>query len=746
MTKSDSPVSDLKTVFGPDERVGVLLPIPVGHFGQNPVYDYRVGSDQVLHVGDFVRVSFGPRKLIGVIWGAGEGSYAHSKLKAVTEKLPVPRMPDVTRSFVDWVASYTLSSPGQVLKMTMSVPDALEDPRGVKVWRIADSIPDIKITKTRERVLEVLKDGPPMTANETALAAGCSPAVVAGLAKAGALVQGRLVRERVWDQPDANYPGPTLSTAQKIAADDLVDKVKAKAFAPVLLDGVPGSGKTEVYFEAVAETLRQGKQVLVLLPEISLGSQWLGRFQRRFGASPAGWHSDLGQRERRETWRGVAEGRVNVVVGARSALFLPFTDLGLIVVDEEHDPAFKQEEGVIYNARDMAVVRAHLGGFPICLASATPSLESVVNVESEKYQLLHLPERHGGAVLPELELIDMRKEKLPATRWISKTLESLLIETFEAGEQAMLFLNRRGYAPLTLCRTCGYRLACPNCSAWLVEHRRAGRLQCHHCGHNVALPEVCPECESEHSFAACGPGVERVAEEVMNTFPDIRFALASSDTLTGPRAADDLIKRIEDHDVDLIIGTQIMAKGYHFPMLTLVGVVDGDLGLAGGDLRAAERTYQLLYQVAGRAGRGERPGKVMVQTYLPEHPVMQAMASGVKENFIAEEIQAREELSMPPFGRLVALIVSGKVENTVDAQAYALGRAAPRYDGVDVLGPAPAPLAMLRGRHRRRLLMKVRPGLAPQLIVKEWLERVAGGSKTQKGVKIQVDIDPQSFL
>ena len=628
----------------------------------------------------------------------------------------------------------------------MSVPDALEDPRGIKVWRIADTVPDIKMTKPRERLLEVMKSGTPMTARDAALAAGCSPAVVTGLAKAHVLVEAQMVRERAWQRPDADHPGPTLSTAQAVAADDLVEKVHAHAFAAVLLDGVPGSGKTEVYFEAVAATLRQGKQVLVLLPEISLSSQWLARFERRFGVRPAQWHSDLGQRDRRETWRGIADGRVDVVVGARSALFLPFRDLGLIIVDEEHDPAFKQEEGVIYHARDMAVVRAHLGNISICLASATPSLESVVNVENAKYQLLHLPERHGGAVLPKLGLIDMRREKLPATRWISQTLRTMLIETFEAGEQAMLFLNRRGYAPLTLCRTCGYRLGCPHCSAWLVEHRRAGRLQCHHCGYNMDLPKVCPDCESEHTFAACGPGVERVAEEVMDTFPDIRFAMASSDTLTGPRAAEDLIRRIEDQEVDLIIGTQIMAKGYHFPMLTLVGVVDGDLGLAGGDLRAAERTYQLLYQVAGRAGRGDRPGRVMVQTYVPDHPVMQAMASGVKENFIAEEIRSREKLHMPPFGRLVAIIVSGPVEPEVDAQAYALSRAAPRYDGIEILGPAPAPLAMLRGRHRRRLLMKVRQGLAPQSIVRAWMAQTMAGKKIKKGVKIQVDIDPQSFL
>ena len=738
MSKTDSPPQ----TFPPGARCGVLLPVP---FGQ--IYDYRVPDDLTLSAGDFVRVPLGPRKMAGVVWGAGEGGFADAKLKTVIEKLPAMPMAEITRRFIDWVAGYTLSSPGAVLKMAMSVTDALEPPKGSKVYRIADTLPDIKLTATRERVLAVLRDGPPLSASEAALEAGCSPAVVAGLAKAGALVEASRVREKPWPQPDIDLQGPQLSDAQRVAADDLVTKTKAGGFAAVLLDGVPGSGKTEVYFEAVAEALKHGQQVLVLLPEIALSSQWLARFERRFGARPAQWHSDLGARDRRETWRAVANAKVKVVVGARSALFLPYQNLGLIVVDEEHDPAFKQEEGVIYNARDMAVVRAHLGAILICLASATPSLETAVNAESGKYTLLHLPERHGGAVLPDLDLIDMRREKLPATRWLSPSLVEALEQTFAAGEQAMLFLNRRGYAPLTLCRTCGFRLACPNCSAWLVEHRRGrGRLQCHHCGHTIAMPDRCPSCEDEHSFHACGPGVERVAEEAAQAFPDARVVLASSDTLTGPRAAAELIERIERHEVDLIIGTQIVAKGYHFPMLTLVGVVDGDLGLAGGDLRAAERTYQLLYQVAGRAGRGERPGRVLVQTYQPDHAVMQAMKSGVRERFIAEEVKAREDLHMPPFGRLVALIVSGAHEHAVDAQAVSLSRTAPRYDGVEVLGPAPAPLAMLRGRHRRRLLMKLKPGIAPQPVVREWLDRLLKAKRREKGVRIQIDVDPQSFL
>ena len=723
--------------LGPGDRCGVLLPVPLGQ-----VYDYRVPEGISLRPGDFVRVPLGPRKLIGVVWGEGAGDVADSKLRAVIEKLPAPPMSDVSRKFVDWVASYTLSSQGAVLKMAMSVLDAIEPPKGVKAYRVADPLPEIKMTKTRESILNVLRNGPPLTASEAALEAGCSPAVVAGLAKQGALVEAQQIRPMRFDQPDPDKEGPELSKVQQYAADQMAAKVGRDRYTAMLLDGVPGSGKTEVYFEAVAEAIRQGKQVLVLLPEIALGSQWLARFEKRFGARPAQWHSDLGQRERRETWRAVADGRASVVVGARSALFLPYKDLALIVVDEEHDPAFKQEEGVIYHARDMAVVRGHLGKIPVCLASATPSLESVINAQTGKYALLHLPERHGGAVLPELDLIDMRKEKLPATRWLSPSLQDALIQTFEAGEQAMLFLNRRGYAPLTLCRTCGFRMKCPNCSAWLVEHRVRGRLQCHHCGHNIQMPTACPECSSEGTFAASGPGVERLAEEVMNTFPDARLAMASSDTITGPVAAQALVDKIERHDVDLIIGTQLVAKGYHFPLLTLVGVVDGDLGLAGGDLRAAERTYQLLYQVAGRAGRGEKPGRVLVQTYQPDHAVMQAMKSGVRDSFIAEEVRAREELSMPPFGRLVSLIVSGKNVMDVENQAAHLARSAPRYDGVQVLGPAPAPLAQLRGKFRHRLLMKLESGVAPQKIMREWLAHVT----RVKGARIQVDVDPQSFL
>jgi primosomal protein N' (replication factor Y) len=497
-----------------------------------------------------------------------------------------------------------------------------------------------------------------------------------------------------------------------------------------------------VYLDAIAECLRQGRQALVLLPEIALSAQWLERFRRRFGVDPALWHSELSSRTRRETWRAVAEGTAPAVVGARSALFLPFPELGLIVVDEEHETAFKQEEGVIYHARDMAVVRARFAGASCVLVSATPSLETLNNAETGRYDHLHLSERHGSAGLPQVEAVDLRKHPPERGRFLSPPLIEAVNETLARGEQAMLFLNRRGYAPLTLCRACGHRMRCPNCTAWLVEHRAQRRLQCHHCGHAEPIPPECPECKAQGSLTPVGPGVERVLEEVQALFPDARRIVMASDTIPGPAAAAAAAEAIATRQVDLIIGTQIVAKGWHFPHLTLVGVVDADLGLAGGDLRAAERTLQLLHQVSGRAGRAEAPGKVLLQTFSPDHPVMHALVSGDIAAFMAEEAAGRRPGHWPPFGRLAALIVSSEDEREADRAARDLGLAAPREDGVEVLGPAPAPLALLRGRHRRRLLLKARRDVAVQPVLREWVARV----ELPNSVRVQVDVDPVGFL
>jgi primosomal protein N' (replication factor Y) (superfamily II helicase) len=711
----------------------VLLPLPLAG-----AYDYR-GEDVL--PGDFVVVPLGKQERVGVVWGPGTGEVPEAKLKSIAGKLDAPSLPEISRQFIDRVAAYYLAPPGAVLRMAMSVSAALEPPRQIAAWRLAEARPgEAKLTPARRRVVDLLTEGPARTTMELAREAGVGSGVIKAMAEAGFLEAVALPPAAAFETPDGDRTGPTLSVDQRAAADALVARLGEGGVA--LLDGVTGAGKTEVYFEAVAAALRAGRQALVLLPEIALTGRWLERFEQRFGARPAEWHSDLSAVERRTAWRAIASGQARVVVGARSALFLPYPDLGLIVVDEEHDAVYKQEDGVAYQARDMAVLRGHLARIPVVLVSATPSLETLQNVSSGRYAALHLPDRHAGAALPQVAAIDLRRDRPARQRWLSPHLVSALEQTLAAGEQALLFLNRRGYAPLTLCRSCGHRLACPNCTAWLVEHRLAGRLQCHHCGYQARLPDVCPQCAAAGSFAACGPGVERLAEEAAALFPAARLAMLTSDTMGGPRAASDMIERIARHEVDLLIGTQIVAKGHHFPMLTLVGVVDADLGLAGGDLRAAERTYQLLHQVAGRAGRAERPGQVLLQTYDPDHPVMRALVAGDRDGLIAHEMAERKAHGMPPFGRLAALILASHDPEALDQMARSLARVAPEGPGISVLGPAPAPLALLRGWHRRRFLLKSRRDIAPQGLIRDWLARV----KLPGSMRLQIDIDPYSFL
>lgn len=736
MSQNDTDVADGQLVAAGRRRVAVLLPLPLPG-----VYDYAVPDGMAVADGDFVVVPLGRRVVVGVVWGAASAAVESAKLKAILKRSDAPPLPAVTRRFVDWVARYTVHPPGAVLKMAMSVPDALEPPKPAVVYAPADAAAAITRTEARARVLAVLADGRPRPAAVLAAEAGVGGGVIKAMIEAGALTAHALTAEPPLPQPDWQRPGALLSAAQAAAADTLCATIGC-GFSVTLLDGLAGSGKTEVYFAALARALAEGGQVLVLLPEIALGAQWLQRFQARFGAAPVVWHSEVAAGERRRAWRAVADGRARVVVGARSALFLPFPALGLIIVDEEHDPSFKQDDGVSYHARDMAVVRARQGDIPVVLVSATPSLETFVNVESGRYRACHLPARHGGALPPAVEIVDVRRDRPPSGGFIAPALRAALAATLAAGSQSLLFLNRRGYAPLTLCRGCGHRLHCPSCTAWLVEHRLQGRLQCHHCGHNRPMPSCCPACGAAGSFVACGPGVERLAEEVAALLPDARLELATSDALGGPAAAAALVARIEAHAVDVIIGTQIIAKGYHFPLLTLVGVVDADLGLAGGDLRAAERTFQLLTQVGGRAGRELRPGRVLLQTAMPTHPVIAALASADRDRFFAAEAEARRQTRMPPYGRLAAVIVSGRDETEVERAARSLAAAAPRGDGLRVLGPAPPPLALLRGRHRRRLLLHAEGAGTISAIVARWLAAVPPPAT----VRVQIDIDPVNFL
>jgi primosomal protein N' (replication factor Y) len=729
--------SDRKQTPHAVRRVPVMLPYPF----PGP-FDYSVPPDLDPHAGDVVMVPLNRREEVGVVWEApADGRVPDRKLKPIAAIIDTPPMRPTLRRFVDWVAAYTLAPPGEVMAMALRVVSPRSGP-STTGWRRADPMPEARITEARQKVLDALTANEPRGIGGLAEAAGVGAGVVRGMAEAGLLVPAVLPFAPLFAIPNPEHPGEVLSPDQATAAASLRQAVATGEFSVTLLDGVTGSGKTEVYLEAVAECLRQGRQALVLLPEIALSSQWLERFERRFSVAPAVWHSDLSSRVRRATWRAVAEGAAPVVVGARSALFLPFPDLGLVVVDEEHETAFKQEEGVVYHARDMAVVRARFCSAPAVLVSATPSLETLANVEAGRYRRLTLPTRHGGAALPAVAAIDMRAAPPARGNFLAAPLIQAVRDTLERGEQAMLFLNRRGYAPLTLCRHCGHRMECPNCTAWLVEHRVRRALQCHHCGHTMPIPDECPACGVAHSLVPVGPGVERITEEAASLFPDARRLVMASDTVAGPHAAAGAARAIAAREVDLIIGTQIVAKGWHFPHLTLVGVVDADLGLAGGDLRAAERTVQLLHQVAGRAGRAEAPGRVLLQTFSPEHPVMQALVEGDLAAFMAREAAQRRPGHWPPYGRLAALIVSADNAPAVDALARHLGRAAPTGAGIEVLGPAPAPLAILRGRHRRRLLLKTRRDVAVQPILRDWLAKVP----VPHGARVDVDVDPVSFL
>ncbi len=719
-------------------------------------YTYRLPSGLEAKRGQFVEAPLGTRMTTGVVWSTGEGDGGN--LKTIAGLRDIPALPAALTDFIDWVARWTLAPRGMVLRMAIRARETASEPQR-RLLIQATGKPPARSTAAREKVLAALADAS-LTKAELAEAAACSTGVIDALLKDGALETILAPPEPIAFPPDPDHAPARLSADQRAAADALIAAADKRAFSVSLLEGVTGSGKTEVYFEALAETLRTGRQALILLPEIALTSQFLDRFAGRFGVRPAEWHSSAPTRLRGRLWSAIASGEVRVVAGARSALFLPFSDLGLIIVDEEHEAAYKQEDGATYHARDMAVVRARIEGAPVVLASATPSIETRVNAEQGRYDWLKLSARFGARRLPDLAAIDLRREGPPRGRWLSPRLIAAIEEARAKGEQSLLFLNRRGYAPLTLCRACGHRFQCPNCSAWLVEHRFRRQLACHHCGHVEPRPHLCPSCQEADSLTACGPGVERLAEEAQALFPDARPLVLSSDFSGGLEHLRHQLDQAATGAYDLIIGTQLVAKGHNFPLLTLVGIVDADVGLANGDPRAAERTFQLLQQATGRAGRGDKPGRGLLQTWQPEHPVMQALLSGDIERFYAQETHEREAAGLPPFGRLASLIVSGADRGGAEAHARALARTAfalppaPRWrvapiggerraDEIVVLGPAEAPVAVLRGRHRFRLLIK-----APRSADLQGFLRalIAAAPPERGGVRVAIDVDPQSFM
>ena len=705
--------------------------------------DYKVPEGMDVGPGSVVECPLGPRTVIGIVWEAERLAGTEvpaEKLRPLRGVLPVPPLSAALRRLIEWTADYYVASLASVARMALASGGALKGPATMTEYRLTGGMPE-RMTPQREAALGAL-EGEQATIRELAGIAGVSEGVLRGLVNHGALEPVEVDCDRPYPPARPDFVEIALSAQQREAADIFSNAVRKAEFAPFLLDGVTGSGKTETYFEPVAEALRMGRQVLVLLPEIALTENFLHRFEERFGAPPVLWHSSLKSTERRRAYRAVSEGSAQVVVGARSALFLPFARLGLIVVDEAHETSFKQEEGVRYNARDVAVMRGHFEQVPVVLASATPALESLQMAESGIYAKIDLPSRYGGAQMPTIETIDLTEEKPPQGMWLAQRLVDGIEARLERGEQSLLFLNRRGYAPLTLCRNCGFRYQCPNCSAWLVEHRFTGRLACHHCGHEAPAPKTCTECGEPDCLVACGPGVERIADEVAERLPQARVFVATSDTLNSPGRAAEFIAAVEAREVDVIVGTQLVTKGFHFPELTLVGVVDADLGLEGGDLRAGERTYQQVAQVAGRAGRGSKPGEVLLQTRHPDAPVIAALAAGDRDAFYSAETEMRREAGAPPFGRWASIIISSEDDGEAREAANRIGAFRPDVAECMILGPAPAPMALLRGRYRYRFLINARRSVQLQQVIRRWLAAI----DHPPGVRVAVDIDPYSFV
>jgi primosomal protein N' (replication factor Y) len=719
------------------DKVAVLFPLPLPE-----PFDYRAPGSLKLEPGMHVIAPIGSRLVRGVVWGVERNHPGAANLKAIEEVLPGPPVPEISRTFLEWAARYLVRPPGDLVRMVVRSPEALFDAPTSTVLEPTGETPP-KVTEARARVLEeAAKER--VSAAELSRRAEVSSAVVKGLVDCGALKRVELSEDPPYPEPDLTRSGKNLSEIQLAAAELASAPVREGGFHVSLIDGVTGSGKTEVYLEAVAAALESSPeaQVLVLIPEIALTQAAMARFDARFGVAPVEWHSAISHKARRRAWREVASGRARLVVGARSALFLPFPKLKLIVIDEEHDPSYKQEEGVIYQARDLAVVRAKLGNCGLILASATPSLETLVNAQQGRYQHIQLPSRHGTAELPDIELIDLKLYPPEKGRWLSPKLVTACAEALSRGEQSLFYMNRRGYAPLTLCRACGHRMQSPETDSWLVEHRYSGRLVCHLTGFSMPKPKECPECLAPDSFTSIGPGVERIEEEVRELFPEARVEIFSSDTTPNGEAVRSLVERMEKSEIDILIGTQIVAKGHNFPNLTFVGVVDADLGLKGGDLRAGERTFQLVSQVTGRAGRHEKKGRALIQTYAPHEPVMQALAAQDRDAFLAAEAMEREAAGMPPYGRLAAVIVSAPDEALANDAAKLMGEKAPNVEGLDLWGPAPAPLSVIRGMHRRRFLIRANRNVDVSAFLAAWASRV----KLHSAVRVQIDVDPYSFL
>lgn len=730
-------------MFKAGDVVKVLIPNVV-----NAGYDYRLTGPATL--GQFVACRVMNRPYIGVVWGFGDSGLPAEKIKDVSAVYDA-RLAITDLQWIAKMSGWTLMTPGAVLRLIVNVPDAFSPPKMEQLYglNITDAV---RMTASRQAVADAFasNDNEPMSATDVQNIARVSPSVVRTMISGGILVpKEQRARPTEYNSPEYHDCGNiVLNPEQQSAADVIGAAIDRGGFSVHLLDGITGSGKTQVYFDAAWRAYSRGGSVLLMMPEIALTAQFMHRFAARFGAAPVVWHSNLTAARRREIWRGVLRGEIRMVVGTRSALFLPWQNLGLIVVDEEHDTSYKQEDMGNYHARDMAVLRGKIAGFPVVLASATPSAETLQNVASGKYQVLRLTSRVGGAQLPKIETIDLRENRPEPYQvsdvlnngFLSMPLCNAISDTIAAHRQVMLFINRRGFAPIVQCKKCGWVAGCPDCSVGMTYHRAVGKLLCHMCGRTAPMPTKCPDCGGDVSMR--GAGLEKIAEEVSVRFPSARVALVSSDTISTRQSLERIVAKMESGEIDIVIGTQILAKGHHFPNLTLVGVVDADMGLFGTDFRAAEHTFQQLFQVAGRAGRGEFPGRVLLQTYQPQHPVLCAICAGDRDAFMAADMASRQSAKMPPFGQLIAVIVECQREDTLKKYCAGLAAAAPRAPGVKIMGPIAAGVYQIRNWYRMRFLVMGGPTTLLQPVVAHWLRAI----KQPANMRVKVDVNPQNFM
>ena len=730
----------------------ILVPIPA--LGDNCTFDYFYNNLEELFIGQIVKVPFGAKKIIWGIISDKREEETDRPLKSIIEVSNNNPFSGNFIAFINWVSEWTMANQGSILKLVFSVPNQFEKKNIKFGWITASDIgkrtikevhPNLKITKNRSKILNLINKLQPISSKDLISRSGVSKTSILALEKEKVIFRKEIVQkgyENSFKLPWYKANMIDLNPKQKTASEYLINLIAQKKFNAVLLDGVTGSGKTEVYFQAILETLKLNKQVLVLLPEIYLSIEWSKRFKDNFGLFPLLWHSSLSNKERMKTWHEVNNGKINTIIGARSALFLPYKNLGLIIIDEEHDHAYKQEDGVLYNARDMALLRAKIEKIPIILSTATPSLETWTNVKKNKFSYIKLPERVGLAKMPEVNIIDMRKVETKHNNWISTILGNKISENLNNKELSLLFLNRRGYAPLKLCGSCGHRLGCKNCQSWLVEHRKKGLLLCHQCGFSKKFDNSCNNCGDKDCLISCGPGVERLDEEVKSKFPSIKSTIISSDTIKSPKIMKAIFDKIDNRKIDLIIGTQIISKGHNFKNLTLIGIIDADMSLSGGDLRASEKAFQVLHQVSGRAGRESKKGTVIIQTHDPENQVIDALKKNSRDYFLKIESENRENANLPPFGKLVSLILSSRDERKLIEFAHSLKMNAPQYEKITILGPAPAPISLLRGNHRYRFLIKSHKNINIQKVIKNWIKKL----KKPASIRLVIDIEPYSFL